>query len=125
MKQLLRVNIITLLLLLTACDSYNEDTSSISTSTVESQQTSNSLETKVYNQITTTIPDELLGDWRINNQGRGLEVQDEKIVFYTGHSKVSSDSYYMDAENPMLLYARFSFEYAGVKYDQVSIEKTG
>ncbi len=32
-----------------------------------------------------------------------------------------SENYYID--NPMLLHAYFSFEYAGVKYDKNSIEK--
>ncbi|WP_236674712.1 hypothetical protein [Enterococcus sp. BWR-S5] len=111
------------LVFLTACKNHNEDTSSISTSTVESQQTSNPPEAKVDNQITTTTPDELLGDWKVNNKGFGIEVLEEKVVFYIGDSRAVSEDYYID--NPTLLHAYFSFEYAGVKYDQVSIEKTG
>ncbi|MGL9865365.1 hypothetical protein EA72_00545 [Enterococcus faecium] len=78
------------LIFLTTCKNHNEDISSISTSTVESQQTSNPLEIKVNNQITTTTPDELLGDWKVNNKGFGIEVLEEQVVFYIGDFHVVS-----------------------------------
>ncbi|WP_430597066.1 hypothetical protein [Enterococcus sp. DIV0015] len=121
MKQYL---VVLLLVFLVACESRDEDASAVSTSAIESKQVITP-ETEVDNQKEITIPDELLGDWKINNQGRGLEIHEDKVVFYTGHSKVSSENYYMDVETPMLLHVLFFFEYLGVKYDQISIEKTG
>ncbi len=76
-------------------------------------------------QETTSLPEELLGDWQINNKDAGIEISDSKAVFRIGRSQVESKDYYVDVNNKMLLHVYFSFEYDSVKYIEVSIERTG
>jgi len=76
-------------------------------------------------QETTSLPEELLGDWQINNKNAGIEISDSKAVFRIGRSQVESKDYYVDVNNKMLLHVYFSFEYDSVKYIEVSIERTG
>ncbi|HGD7058867.1 MULTISPECIES: hypothetical protein [Bacilli] len=71
------------------------------------------------------MPEELLGDWQINNKDAGIEISDSKAVFRIGRSQVESKDYYVDVNNKMLLHVYCSFEYDGVKYSEVSIERTG
>ena len=62
-------------------------------------------------QETTSLPEELLGDWQINNKDAGIEISDSKAVFRIGRSQVESKDYYVDVNNKMLLHVYFSFEY--------------
>lgn len=41
-------------------------------------------------QETTSLPEELLGDWQINNKDAGIEISDSKAVFRIGRSQVES-----------------------------------
>ncbi|HDT7291529.1 hypothetical protein IV286_03960 [Enterococcus faecium] len=97
-------------------NSSNSAEVNVSTSTSEAVQCS---------QETTSLPEELLGDWQINNKDAGIEISDSKAVFRIGRSQVESKDYYVDVNNKMLLHVYFSFEYDGVKYSEVSIERTG